>query len=268
MNRSPALRTFLAIGMAFMMAGCESPTGLIDDDDLDDLDELETTILLRDTFARIASSGWGWPDVGPHWFTGASNASDFHVADGRGIIAKSDEGTRNVIARTAKSADGYGLNVSGTASFRIETAPDDPAAFYTVQVYARRDDRELDGQNYYRFRVRAFGHGRMDVRAEKSVAYERTWLTDITTIPIAWETGALYWLRWEAIGTSPATRLRMRVWREGTSEPSAWALDLSHNEPHLDIIGTTGFRVSGPNAGQTTFPTILSFGDVKYEEID
>jgi hypothetical protein len=257
----------LFAGMMIFLVACNGDVTSIDDDGIQ-IDEDEITILVRDTFNRTATSGWGWPDVGPAWFPGQQNAADFSVEGGSGLITKFDSGTRNVIARTAKSSDGYGLNVRGIASFRIDTDVDDASAFYTVQVYGRRDDRDLDGQNYFRYRVRTFGHGRMDVRLEQSLEYNRSWLTDNIIIPTVWAVGQKYWLRWEAIGTSPATRVRLRVWQDGTPEPSTWSAAATVNEPALDVIGTTGFRVSGPSAGQTTFPVVFALDDLEYVEID
>jgi PKD repeat protein len=225
-------------------------------------------ILVRDTFSRTLSSGWGIPDTGAGWHLGSAGPDDFSVRDGRGFIVKYDNAMRNAVARDGSSAEGYGLHVQGLASFRIDTPPDNPNRFYTVQVYARRDDRVSDGDNYYRYRVRAYGHGRMDVRLEKNVAGRTTWLTDNTDVASTWQVGQQYWLRWEATGTSPTTRLRLRVWAKGTAEPTTWDIDATVNEPALDVIGTTGFRVSGPSADQTSFPVIISVGDLEYVEVD
>jgi large repetitive protein len=256
----------LVLGISFLVACSDSPTA-IDDDDDDEPEQSEPQILVRDSFNRSVASGWGWPDVGPAWFEGQS-AADYSVEGGVGLIAKPDASARNVIARSGNSSQGYGRNVDGIASFRIDTAPDDESSFYTVQVYSRRDDRETSGLNYYRYRVRAFGHGRMDLRIEQNVDGTSTWLSDNTVIQTVWEVGEKFWIRWEAKGTSPNTVLRMRVWRDGSSEPSGWNLQTTVNEPGLDIIGTTGFRVSGPSSGQTTFPVIFALGDLEYREIE
>jgi hypothetical protein len=258
---------FLALGISFIVACSDSPTAIDDDDDDDVSEQPEPQMLVRDSFSRTTTGGWGWPDEGPAWFLGQSEA-DYSVEGGWGFIAKPDDGARNVIARSGNSSQGYGRNVDGIVSFRIDTAPDDESAFYTVQTYSRRDDRDVSGQNYYRYRVRAFGHGRMDLRLEQNVGGTSTWLTDNTVIQTVWEPGEKYWIRWEAKGTSPNTQVRMRVWKDGASEPAGWNAQATANEPGLDVIGTTGFRVSGPNAGQTTFPVIFAFGDLEYREVN
>jgi PKD repeat protein len=225
-------------------------------------------ILVRDTFSRTTTSGWGTPDIGAGWHFGSADPADFRVENGRGYVIKHDNAMRNAVAREGASTEGYGLNVQGIASFRIDTPPDNPNRFYTVQVYARRDDRVSDGDNYYRYRVRAYGRGDMDVRIEKNVNGSSSWITPNTDIDATWEVGQKYWIRWEAAGTSPGTRIRMRVWKDATPEPSAWNLDITVDEPALDVIGTTGFRVSGPSNDQTTFPVVFALDDLEYREID
>jgi hypothetical protein len=219
-------------------------------------------ILVRDGFTRVISNGWGEADNGGPWRIGKSTRADFRVLSGKGQIVAPDNKPRNAVA-----TDGYGLDVAGLASFGIDTPPDRTNRYYTIQVYARRDDRESDGDNYYRFRVRAYGKGTMDVTVEKNVRGVLTSLTGNVPIAATFKPGQKYWIRWACVGVSPATTLRLRVWADGTAEPTAWALAFTHNEPALDVIGTTGFRASGPNGTeQTTWPVTFSFDDLEYVE--
>lgn len=218
-----------------------------------------TSILVSDAFARTVSGGWGTADVGGPWRIDADVISAFSVDGGLGRIVATSTRPRNVVA-----TDGYGLNVTGLVSFGIDRMPDNPGRFYTVQVYARRDDRLTDGDNYYRFRVRAFGTGAMDARVEKNVNGVLAWVTDLTAITPRWAPGQRYWIRWECAGTSPATSLRIRVWADGSTEPTAWQIDVPVSEPALDVPGTTGIRVEGPNADQVTFPITFSFDNLEY----
>jgi hypothetical protein len=88
-------------------------------------------------------------------------------------------------------------------------------------------------------------------------------------ISTVWDVGEKYWVRWEASGTSPSTAVRLRVWRDGASEPSNWDLEVTIDEPALDVIGTTGFRVEGPSGGeQASFPVVFGLGDLEYRQID
>lgn len=217
------------------------------------------TDLVRDTFSRTLSGGWGTADVGGLWHIDGSVLSSFSTDGSRGLIIAPSASPRNVIA-----TDGYGLDVTGLVSFSIDRMPDNPGRFYTVQVYARRNDLVSDGDNYYRFRVRAFGTGAMDLRVQKNVNAVSAWLATGTSIPTTWVPGQRYWIRWECMGASPSTALRMRVWADGAPEPTTWQLDLTTSEPGLDVPGTTGIRVEGPNADQVNFPITFSFDDLRY----
>lgn len=221
--------------------------------------------LARDDFERDVAGGWGIAPAGGEWLPTLSGRHAFSVANGVGLIVKSDTSMRNAVL-----SGGYGLDATGLVSFSIDRMPD-AAAFYTVQVYARRDDSPAkgEGNHHYRFRVRAHSDGEMDLLVDKTVAGVTTFV-DTTNVSIAtvWEPGATYWIRWEAQGTSPATNLRMRVWRDGTAEPGDWQLDLVHDEPALDAAGTVGIRVSGPNTGQTTWPVTFTIDNLSYVKIE
>lgn len=215
--------------------------------------------LVVDRFSRTETNGWGYAEVGGFWFTGGgSNATAFEANGAQGLIVAHDKSPRNVVAR-----EGYGLNVSGIISFSIDLMPDDPSRFYQIQTYARRNDLVTDGEDYYRYRVRAFGDGRMDLRIEKDVAGTLTWLTSNTKIAVVWEPGAKYWIRWECLGTDPSTFISMTVWRDGTAEPTAPQLSATVAEPLLDVSGTTGVRVAPPS-DQVTFPITFTFDDLRY----
>lgn len=221
--------------------------------------------LARDDFAREVTGGWGIAPVGGEWLPTLSGRDAFSVANGVGLIVKSDTSMRNAVL-----SGGYGVDATGQLSFSIDRMPD-ASAFYTFQVYARRDDSPAkgEGNHHYRFRLRAHSDGAMDLIADKTVGGVTSAL-DTANVPIAtvWEPGATYWIRWEAQGTSPATHLRMRVWRAGTDEPADWQLDLVHDEPALDAAGTVGIRVSGPNTGQTTWPVTFTIDDLSYVKIE
>jgi PKD repeat protein len=219
---------------------------------------LEVGSLIRDSFTRTVESGWGAPEIGDRWKT--SSAGGFSVNGSAGLISLSER-----TSLVVKGTGGYGLNVSGLTSFVVNTAPDAPTRFHRLQVYARRNDRVADGDFWYRFQVRLPHSGEMIVRIEKNVAGDTAWLSENKAIPVAFEPGAKYWVRWEAVGVSPSTLLRMKVWRDGTQEPAAWDEEVVSDEPRLDETGTTGFRVSSAS-DQTTFPIVFAIDELDYRE--
>jgi len=226
----------------------------------------DPNILIRDTFSRVTSEGWGVADVGGRWYMNVGGPI-FRVDGHNGIIELPNNiGPQNVVGR---GTGGYGKDVVGLISFSVDRAPDAPRETHHVQVYARRDDRVGDGDYYYRYRVRIFGDKEMDVRIEKNIGIGpiASWLTEPITLDMTFSPGAKYWIRWEAFGKSPATTVRMRVWRDGDPEPLEWHASAVVDEPRLDVSGTTGVRFQGPVAGQLNWPLRLVVDDLEYVKL-
>ncbi|HET9455123.1 MAG TPA: PKD domain-containing protein [Gemmatimonadaceae bacterium] len=217
----------------------------------------DPNLLVSDSFTRSHTGRWGTADAGGVWRR-SSTPGIFDVNGTRGLITAAPGSAHNIVA-----SFGYGVNVTGLMSFGVDAAPDSATRFHTVEAYARRNDHVGDGEDFYRYRVRLFGGGKVDLRILQSASAVEAWLTDNTPVTMQWQAGKNYWLRWEAVGTSPSTTLSMKVWAEGTEEPAAWQLTTTVNEPRLDAAGTTGVRVeASPWSGtkQATF----TFDDLVY----
>lgn len=222
-----------------------------------DIQPGDPNLLVSDSFTRQLMGRWGSADAGGVW-NRSSTPGIFDVGDGRGMITARPGSNHNIVATT-----GYGVNVTGLIAFGISKAPDEATRFHTVETYARRDDRVRDGFNYYRYRVRLFGNGAMDLRLLKTADSTSEFLTDNVPITGTWQVGKRYWIRWEAVGTSPATTLAMKVWEDGTAEPAAWQLTTTVDEPRLDGGGTTGVRVeASPWASAES--VVFQFDDLTY----
>jgi PKD repeat protein len=227
---------------------------------------ITSTMLHADSFSRFASDGWGNADVGGAWRVHPLRLSEKFSVDGsRAAIVIHDMEARKVVG---SGLDTYGLNVQGLVSISVDRAPDASGEFHLIQVYARRNDRESFGNNHYRFRLRVFGSGKMDVRIEKQIDAAGTWLTDNRPTNLTFSPGAKYWIRWEATGTSPSTTVRVRVWQDGTTEPTTWHASTVHDEPLLDVSGTSGIRVDAPEAGQLNFPIRIFVDDFQYRRLN
>ena len=216
----------------------------------------DPSLLVSDSFTRTHSGRWGTADAGGVWRR-SSTPGIFDVNGTRGLITAEPGSAHNIVATF-----GYGVNVTGLMSFGVDAAPDSATRFHTVETYARRNDHVGDGENFYRYRVRLFGDGKVDLRLLQSAGGVETWLTDNTAVSVQWQGGKLYWIRWEAAGTSPSTTLAMKVWADGTEEPAAWQVTTTVNEPNLDAPGTTGVRVeaspwNGTRAAQFSFDDLV-----------
>jgi hypothetical protein len=225
----------------------------------------DPNVLIRDTFSRVQAEGWGRADIGGRWYMNVPGPI-FSVDGQAGIIQIDNAGPQNVVGR---GTGGYGLDVVGLVSFSIDRAPDALRETHSVQVYARRNDRVGDGDFFYRYRVRVFGSNAMDVRIEKNIGIGpiSAWLTEPIPLATTFSPGVKYWVRWEAFGKSPATTVRMRVWREGDAEPTEWHASAVVDEPKLDVSGTTGVRFQGPVSGQLNWPVRLIVDDLEYDRL-
>ena len=212
--------------------------------------------LALDNFARASTSGWGEAQVGGRWVYRTTDPSMFQVDGSAGRIVVPVTTPQVALLESVRSMSGSGL-----VAFSIGQAPDNPNRFHTVEVYTRRHAAGAD-ENYYRHSVRAFGTGQIDLRIEKRVNGVNTFVTEPFTISPTWQPGTRYWIRWDCVGTSPTTVIRMKVWQDGSSEPGAWQLTTASDEPALDVEGTIGFRVAPPSADQVTFPIEYAFDDL------
>jgi PKD repeat protein len=225
--------------------------------------------LLADGFSRFSSDGWGNADVGGAYrLDPRSSSAKFTIDGSRGVIEL--HGTQPLKA-VGSGLDTYGLDVDGLISVSADRAPDAPGEYHLIRVYARRNDRDSFGHNLYRFRLRIFGSGTMDVRIEKEIGSATgtvaTSLTGNQPLNLTFSPGAKYWIRWEATGTSPATTLRVRVWLDGTPEPATtWHAAVVHDEPRLDVSGTSGIRINAPDNGQINFPIRFFVDDFLYRQ--
>lgn len=218
---------------------------------------IQPSTLVSDAFDRTVDPGWGTADFGGAWKK--ADYGPMRVDGSVGVIEVVDSVPQiNVL----EDLSTYGRYVNGTIRFMIDNLPD--AGFHAVEVYARRDDDDgPTGGNHYRFSIMAHHDGILDVRIEKEVDHVQDFVTDPVETAPTFEPGVWYWIRWEATGTAP-THLRLKVWPDGAAEPGAWDVDVEHNEPGLDVKGTTGVRVHVAS-GHQVFPVLFSFDDLTLE---
>jgi PKD repeat protein len=215
----------------------------------------------------VVTDGWGNADVGGAWYSGGG--PNFRVDGSRGVITVWDTRTKNVVGigpvHGSPDMQGYGLDVGGLLAFQLDTPPDGTSSRHNIHVYARRNDRLTDGDNSYLFRVRP-SRSSIELRIYKEVDDETSSLTSTVTIPGAFDPAGRWWIRWEVFGASPATTLRLRVWKDGTAEPTSWHRSVVVNEPRLDVSGATGVRF-GAATDQVTFPVSLYVDDLQYTRL-
>ena len=204
-----------------------------------------STVYVRDTFTRTVTGGWGSADVGGPWTIQDPSTGTWAV---KGGVGKATGTTgQYLVARiaplTTTRAD-FAMTFTSTAP-----ATSQPKWLFIV--------RSVDLLHEYKARVRAsLPNGAVIVGMFKVVGNTFPAIGAEVTLPgITWSPGTRLRIRADAIGTAP-TVLRFRVWRAATAEPSAWTINVTDNEPTMQVAGSWGvvaIASVGAASAKTTF---------------
>lgn len=199
-----------------------------------------------DTFTRTIAvgSGWGTADAGGAWSTYNSIAT----------VNPGNFGTNG-------SAGSMALNVAGAERSALL-----PVAHSDVDVTVRfqHGATPVGGNVNYRAFARAQGDnqngylGNVNVDTSNAVLLGINAVVGGTVGPnLGADTaagtltvGSWYWIRFQLVGST----LRVKLWADGTGEPSTWALSVVDTT----YASGTGVGVHGrANAGNTNLPSVL-----------
>lgn len=216
----------------------DSIDGAIEAGDAGDLTDAGTDACLppiaSDSFTREVLGGFGTADVGGAWTTSSTTNTavfaDVGVinmpAGGGAEVALEQIAIRDVDAMVSVMFDK--LSMPGDAG--------DGGEFY-AHLIGRRTDAGLysvfiyvTNQNSIRLHVRRELDGSNTTMAQSSE------IPGITNTP-----GMKLRLRARFEGASP-TRIRGRVWRDGSKEPDGWAIDTVDSAPALQVSGGLGLQ--------------------------
>lgn len=199
------------------------------------------TFLAEDAFSRTVTDGWGSADVGGRWSL-SGTASQFAVAGGAGTIAVAPGTGPAVMLRGISGTD----NEVAT-SFSGDAAVTGGGLFTTVIARG-------DVSNGYGARVVTTANGAMRLYATRNVAGVGT-DTDSADTGLTYEPGATYLMKVSVTGTAP-TRIAAKIWKFGTPEPAAWAVESSDTTAELQKAGGAG--LAGYLSKSATLPIRLS----------
>lgn len=201
-----------------------------------------------DAFSRTVVGGWGAADTGGA-YTLSGAASAFSV----------DGSVGNERATTAgqnREAD-LGISVRDvdvTVRLRIDKVPVGGDLYAYVPIR-----KTADGSNQARLRFTVDGHVyatflRVVNGSEQTVGPE---VLVPGVVPTA---GAWVRLHLQAVGSS-STALRLRVWPDGSAEPTAWTVAQTESTAPRQVAGTVGLRgYVGSKA--TNAPVTFSWDDL------
>jgi CSLREA domain-containing protein len=188
-----------------------------------------STVFVTDTFSRVVSNGWGATD-GLTWST-TGTSSDYSVDGAVGAIRQSATGARNASLAIGQQ------NVTVTARFQLTTVPS--SGWHAVHVLVRVGS----SVDWYCVRVRSVAGAADDIEIDRSTAAGGIVKVSATAQVPELVPGGWYSIRLDAHGDGGTTLLRARLWADGTTEPTGWAVMASEATASLQGPGGVGVRV-------------------------
>jgi PKD repeat protein/uncharacterized protein YcfJ len=203
----------------------------------------------RDTFDRTVTGGWGTADQGGAW-TPASGAAAFSVSGSAGRVTLPAGGAREIMltgsaARETNLTFDYTTEKSGTGG----------GTFLEPFV------RAVDASTSYRAKVVSRSDGQVRVDLVRVAGGTTTTLGSRLVPSLTVAGGETMKVRIQAVGAS-ATDLRIKVWKAGSAEPSAWSLERQDTTAALQAPGRIGlgFYVS---SSTTSVPQVYVIDDLR-----
>jgi cell wall-associated NlpC family hydrolase len=183
---------------------------------------------------------WGSTPGGGSWSTLGPDETDYSVVPGAGVITL----TTDYASRHASVRDDGITDVDVRSVARFDKVPTGQACSYALS-FGYQNTR-----NNYRARLSFLTSGAVELRVEKEVADAVTQLASALTLATGVPAGTDWTIRVRREGT----RIRVKAWRSGLAEPSAWAVDVSDS---TFGAGRVGLRALA-NDGCTNLPVRLT----------
>ena len=214
------------------------------------------TVLASDSFSRTVTDAWGKPDSGGTYSLFGTRA-DYDVAAGVGSMRlQTANTTRRALLGTVAARD-----VDLTARVKFDRRP----VVGGGGQYAYLVARHQAGGAEYQARVRFGPDGNVYIGAGRTVngpVPGATPLRPEVRVPaLAATANTWFRLRVEMVGSNPST-LRMRAWRDGTAEPTAWPFVATDSSEAVQLAGSVGLMAYGLPAGRECAGH-LSFDDLR-----
>lgn len=200
-------------------------------------------VIARDAFARSASASWGSADVGGAWTT-TGGAAAFSVADGVGRMALGVGQTRE-----ARLAGVSSTNTITSVTLSSSNATSGGAFNLTV------NGRQV-GSDVYSGRIKVESTGTIRLYLLRN----ETAIGNSVVLPGSYVAGESLSAVLSVRGTSP-TNLSFKVWRTGTTEPTAPQLQATDTTAALQQAGSVGLKMAVSSV--STVSTVISIDDYK-----
>ena len=226
-----------------------------DDDGATDTESTSVTatappFLASDDFSRTVANGWGSAPVGGAW-TLTGTASRWSVDGSRGLVS-------------LNAGNGYYATLGGVSSTDTDVSlsygADKPATGggQYVSVLARKVNTTTD----YRAKVLVGSTGAVSLWLARTVSGTETLLPGGGVVSgLTAGAGDRFEVRVQATGTGTTT-LRAKIWKSGTTEPTAWTRTGTDTTAALQVAGSVGtyYYLSG---SATNGPVVISTDGVR-----
>lgn len=184
-------------------------------------------VIAADTFNRNVATGLGSAETGGAW-TVSSSASNYNVSNGVGTMVMGSAGVSRVATLPGATATAVDLRVKASQ----DKVANGGGSF--LGAIGRKV-----GSDEYRAKVRIFANGTTSLYLTRVSGGSETTLQTTAIGGLTVAAGTQLQLRLQVTGTSPTT-IRAKVWRDGTTEPTAWLLTATDTTASLQAAGSTG----------------------------
>ena len=210
------------------------------------------SVLASDAFQRDVVNGLGTADVGGPWSTSGSSTA-YSVTGGMGRIRMATlGGTLNAYLDGAPQQAG---------DLRLGFAADKPATGSGVFISVIGRRVAAVGAYQAKIVLRAGGAvGISLVRVNASGGAEVALQAAINVPGLTYVAGDRLNVRLQVVGASPTT-LNLKVWKAGSTEPSAWQRTATDSTVGLQSAGGVGLRTYLSSTA-TNAPVVASFDDL------
>ncbi|MGB7980662.1 MAG: LamG-like jellyroll fold domain-containing protein [Candidatus Nanopelagicales bacterium] len=194
-----------------------------------DVTVADTAFLARDGFDRTVATGFGAAEIGGNWTT-LSTPSDYSVSGGWANLRIPTAGR----TRAAELASVSSTSTDVTARVSVDK-PITGGGLY-LSLTGRGSN-----ENGYAGRIRIQSNGAVSAFLQSVVANSEKNLRSASVPGLTFAESDSLIMRVQVTGTNPTT-LRMKVWKQGTGEPSDWLLTTTDDTGSLQGAGGLAFR--------------------------
>jgi PKD repeat protein len=209
-------------------------------------------VLAADAFGREVTNGLGTADTGGAWTT-TGTASLYSVTGGTGRLRMNTPGVTLNAYLDGAAQQAADLRLA----FSTDKAATGSGTF--ISVIGRRV--VTTGAYQAKIVLRSSGAvGVSLVRVNPSGGAEVTLQSAINLPGLTYAAGDRLNVRMQVVGASPTT-LNLKVWKAGTTEPSAWQRTVTDSTVGLQTAGGVGLRAYLSSTA-TNAPVVASFDDL------